>query len=83
MKLSERAIVRKRAGLTQHQLGKRSGIHASRISLWENGEIELTPEEVDKIADVIAAALNHSPAVSTAREIVQVLSPALACAGKE
>ena len=39
MKLSERAIIRKRAGLTQHQLSKRSGVYASRISLWENGEV--------------------------------------------
>ena len=79
MKLNERAVVRKRAGLTQHQVGKRSGVHASRISLWENGEIELAPKEVEKIAGVIAAALSYAPAVSTTRKVAQVLSLALAC----
>ena|SRR6266850_1859264 len=47
MKSNERATIRKRAGLTQYRLARRTGIHASTISLWENHELELAPEAVE------------------------------------
>jgi transcriptional regulator with XRE-family HTH domain len=75
MKSSERAIIRKRAGLTQHQLSKRSGVHASRISLWENGESELSPEEVAKIAAALHGSLSKTPAFSGVDELARAIGP--------
>lgn len=76
MKLSERAIIRKQAGLTQHQLSRLSGLPSSRISLWENGEFEFDTADVAKIANVLAKALNRVPAASTSEEIAKVLAGA-------
>jgi transcriptional regulator with XRE-family HTH domain len=75
MKLTERAMIRKRAGLTQHRLARLTGISASTISLWENHELELTPDQVEKIGRMIAQEINRVPAISTATEAVRVLSP--------
>jgi len=82
MKLSEKAQLRKRAGLTQHRLARLTGICASTISLWENGETELAPETVARIGRVIATELDRVPAVST-NEILYGAAPAMACAGRE
>jgi transcriptional regulator with XRE-family HTH domain len=78
MKVNVRSIARKRAGLTQHRLAKLTGICASTISLWENHELELAPEAVEKIGRVIAAELNRVPVSSTPREIVHALMPSVA-----
>jgi transcriptional regulator with XRE-family HTH domain len=78
VKVNARSIARKRAGLTQHRLAKLTGICASTISLWENYELELAPEAVEKIGRVIAAELNRVPVSSTPREIVHALTPSVA-----
>ena len=75
MKSNERAMIRKRAGLTQHRLARLTGICASTISLWENHELELAPEAVEKIGRVIALELNRTPSILTATETVKVLAP--------
>jgi transcriptional regulator with XRE-family HTH domain len=75
MKLKERAMIRKRAGLTQHKLARMTGICASTISLWENHELELAPEQVEKIGRMIAQEINRVPVISTAIEAVEILAP--------
>lgn len=70
----ERAMIRKRAGLTQHRLARLTGICASTISLWENHELELTSEQVEKIGRMIAQEISRIPAVSTATEAIEVLA---------
>jgi len=78
MKSNERAMIRKRAGLTQYRLARLTGICASTISLWENHELELAPEAVEKIACAIAEELNRAPAILTATEAVKTLTHAMA-----
>lgn len=75
MKISEKAQLRKRAGLTQHRLAKLTGIRSATISLWENGEVDLPPELVERIGRVIATELGRRPAFST-NEILNALAPA-------
>lgn len=53
MRLSVRAELRRRAGLNQHDLTKLTGISDTRISLWENRQIELPDEDVENIARAI------------------------------
>jgi DNA-binding XRE family transcriptional regulator len=53
MPKNDKALIRKSAGLTQVRLAKLAGISQSRISSWENGNTELVPEDVVKIATVI------------------------------
>ena len=74
MKTNGRASIRKRAGLTQHRLAKLAGICASTISLWENHELELPPEVVERLGHAIARELNKVPATLTVTEAVKVLS---------
>ena len=82
MKLSERARLRRRAGLTQHRLAKLTGICASTISLWENAEIHLPPEAVAKIGRALTTELNRAHAVST-NEVLYGPAPTMARAGHD
>lgn len=43
---------RKRAGLSQFQLGAKSGVHPATISALERG-IRVSPETLDRLADVL------------------------------
>jgi transcriptional regulator with XRE-family HTH domain len=74
VKVSERSSLRRRAGLTQVQLGRRVNISASQICLWERGDLELSTLDVEHIARVIEAELAKFPAPSSAAQIVSVLS---------
>ena len=71
-----RALLRKRAGLTQHRLSKITGIPSATISLWENHQVELCEKKVERIARVIADELNRAPAICTSDELTRVLAPA-------
>jgi transcriptional regulator with XRE-family HTH domain len=51
--MNERAKLRRRAALTQIELGRLAGIHAPQICLWERGQIELTEEQLDRIYAVL------------------------------
>jgi transcriptional regulator with XRE-family HTH domain len=73
---SSRAVLRKRAGLTQHRLSKITGIPSATISLRENDELDLGAKEVERIARAIAEEMNHAPAISTPEDLVRVLAPA-------
>lgn len=73
MKVSERASLRKRAGLTQFRLAKRAGITAPRLSLWEAGEIELHPDQVLRIASALYERLSNSPAFDDVTKLARAL----------
>jgi transcriptional regulator with XRE-family HTH domain len=70
-----RALLRKRAGLTQHRLSRITGIPSATISLWENHQVELCKKKVERIARAITEELNHTPAIRTADELAHVLDP--------
>lgn len=75
MKVNERSLYRKRAGLTQIRLGRLAGgISGSRICLWERGEIELTASEVERIARIITAELRKLSSVPTETEVAGALA---------
>jgi DNA-binding XRE family transcriptional regulator len=73
-KSSSRAVLRKRAGLTQHRLSKITGIPSATISLWENNEVDLGVKKVERIAQAIAKELSQAPAIYTADELTHVLT---------
>ena len=73
MEISERARLRRRAGLTQLQLGRRVGMSGSQICLWERGEIDLSGEEIERIGCVLDAELRSVPIPASEREIVRAL----------
>jgi len=80
--MSDRALLRRRAGLTQIQLARKTAISAPRICLWERGELELRAEQVERIARVLNEHLLKVPVFNDARELAMVLNPALSCAGR-
>ena len=73
MKLTRRALFRRQAGFTQHRLAKLTGISVPRISLWENGEIEIRREEVRQIAIWLGRAFAQMHIRPTATELAEVL----------
>jgi transcriptional regulator with XRE-family HTH domain len=81
--MSDRALLRRRAGLTQIQLARKTGISAPRICLWERGEVELRTEQIECIAKVLNEHLSKAPVFSGAGELALTLSPSLSCAGRE
>jgi DNA-binding transcriptional regulator YiaG len=73
--MSDRALLRKRAALTQVELSQMVRISAPRLCLWERGQIELRPEQVDRIAQVLKDHLGKTPCFDGAGELVKVLVP--------
>jgi transcriptional regulator with XRE-family HTH domain len=57
--MSERAMLRRRAGLTQAELAYLAGVHAPQICLWERGQIELKEEQVERIAAVLRGRIAY------------------------
>lgn len=74
LNMSGRAFLRRKACLTQIQLARKAGISAPRICLWERGEVDLSPEQVNKIARVLHERLARPPAFSDVAEVAQALS---------
>jgi transcriptional regulator with XRE-family HTH domain len=72
MKTGERSGLRRRAGLTQLQLSKLAKISPPRISLWESAQIELRPEELERIATILTKRLSATP-VLTEAQLVEAL----------
>jgi transcriptional regulator with XRE-family HTH domain len=72
--MSDRAVLRRRAALTQAQLARLTGISAPRICLWERDEIELRPEQIERIAKVLDEYLSKAPVLKGARELALKLS---------
>ena len=82
MKLTDRAQMRRRAGLTQIRLSRLADVSTFKLSLWENHEIELSAKEINRIARALAAELSKFPLISGEREIANVLATSgveLAC----
>jgi transcriptional regulator with XRE-family HTH domain len=71
---STRAMLRRRAGLTQLQLARLSGISASQICLWERGEISLLHSDVARIARAIDHQLRRFATPRTCTEITSALT---------
>lgn len=74
--MSDRALLRRRAGLTQIQLARKTGISAPRICLWERGELDLRSEQVERIALAIAREMDNALAISTPEDLLRMLAPA-------
>jgi len=51
------------------------GIPGPRICLWERGEIELRPEQVEQIAKVLQDRLERAPRFNGASDLVRILAP--------
>jgi transcriptional regulator with XRE-family HTH domain len=81
--MSDRALLRRRAGPTQIQLARKTGISAPRICLWERGKVELRTEQIERIAKVLNEQLLKTPVFSGPGELALTLSPSLFCAGRE
>jgi transcriptional regulator with XRE-family HTH domain len=75
MKINERSGLRRRAGLTQLRLSRLAKVSPPRISLWENGEIELRPEELERIATVLYARLRAIPSFAQSQDLLTALTP--------
>jgi len=73
--MSDRAALRRRAGLTQIQLSRKTGISAPRLCLWERGDVELGLEQVERIAAVLHAGLSTTPYFSGIEELALVIAP--------
>ncbi len=73
--LSDRSFLRRKACLTQIQLARKTRISAPRICLWEHGEIELSTEQVNKIAKVLHERLARPPVFSGVSELAHALAP--------
>jgi transcriptional regulator with XRE-family HTH domain len=76
--MTDRATFRRRACLTQLQLARKVGITAPRLCLWERGEIELSPEQVDKIAAVLHGCLSKAPAFVSTEDLACAIAPTAA-----
>jgi transcriptional regulator with XRE-family HTH domain len=74
MQTEARSQFRRRAGLTLFELGRRVGKSAGTLSQWERGQIELSTEEVNKIARAIEKELARVPFPSTREEIASALA---------
>ncbi len=73
---NDRAQIRKSAGLTQVMLARLADISQARISSWENGDAELAPDDVAKIAKAIRKHLDRAPQFTSLSDLVRVLATA-------
>jgi transcriptional regulator with XRE-family HTH domain len=76
--ISERQKLRRRAGLTLAQLSRRTDISAGRLSEFERGEIQLSPDDLMRVAVVLATELGI-PIPSTASDIFLALEKFRVC----
>ncbi len=64
--------LRQMVGLSQFNVARRSGVARTRISLFENGDVELTTRELGAVREVLEEA------ASELRVAIESLSPAQA-----
>jgi transcriptional regulator with XRE-family HTH domain len=72
--VSDRALLRRRACLTQLQLSRKAGISAPQLCQWERGEIELRPEQIVRIAEVLHKYLSTPAIFNSAMELARALA---------
>ncbi|MRG86883.1 helix-turn-helix domain-containing protein [Salinibacillus xinjiangensis] len=51
-------LLRKKAGLSQEELGHRAGLHPTYIGQLERGEKNATLESIDKVANALRVSLD-------------------------
>jgi transcriptional regulator with XRE-family HTH domain len=74
MDMKTRTELRRRAGLTLFELGRRVKKSAGTLSQWERGQIELSEKDVDKIAWAIEKELNRVSLPCTRETITNALT---------
>jgi transcriptional regulator with XRE-family HTH domain len=74
--MSGRALLRKRAALTQVELSRMVGVSAPRLCLWERGQIDLRPEQIERIAQILKEHLGKTPCFEGPAELAKALMPA-------
>ena len=75
--------LRRKAGLTQAQLGEKVGLSNKAVSKWENGLAKPGLDIVRKLADVLSVTVEdllYSPA--DAKQVVKIVITGGPCAGK-
>ena len=69
------AQLRKLRDWTQEQLAQKMNVHKSHVSRWENGQMSLKLETLEKLAEVLETNLedltSSAPAVPGAVQLVQ------------
>lgn len=75
MPKSDKAQIRKAAGLTQVKLARLTRISQSRISSWENGDTELEPGDLLRIAKVIRKHLDRAAKFIALSDLVRPSAP--------
>lgn len=78
MEVAWRVELRRRAGLTLLQLGKRVRKSPGTLSLWERGEVELSSDDVANIANAIESEIKRVPLPETREGIAHALAGAAA-----
>ncbi len=73
--MSDRALLRRKACLTQLQLARKAGISAPRLCQWERGEIELHPDQIARIAEVLYGYLKSPQIFDGAMALARTLAP--------
>lgn len=73
--MGDRALLRRKACLTQIQLARKVGISAPRLCQWERGELELDRDQIMRIAEVLHQYLSARPVFKCALELATILAP--------
>lgn len=75
--------LRKRAGLSQAQLGEKVGLTNKAVSKWENGQAKPGLDIVHKLADVLSVSVDDLlDKPSSAKQISRIVITGGPCAGK-
>jgi predicted transcriptional regulator len=64
MKIEELRGLRKRLGIQQASLAREIGVERSRLCMWENGYLDLKPEEVARVQSYLANELDTVKALT-------------------
>ena len=69
------AQLRKIRDWTQDQLAQKMGVHKSHVSRWENGQMALKIETLERLSAVLGVSLdeltNNAPAVPGSSQLLQ------------
>ena len=75
--------LRKKAGLSQAQLGEKVGVSNKAVSKWENGTAKPGLDAVHRLADVLSVSVDDLlGALSAEKQITKIVITGGPCAGK-
>ena len=75
--------LRKKAGLSQAQLGEKVGVSNKAVSKWENGTAKAGLDAVHRLADVLSVSVDDLlGALSAEKQITKIVITGGPCAGK-